>query len=156
MLSRTQPTHEPHCSAVQRKINMMNLQRAQTLLIGYGLPVRLVGDGAVTFQRVHTDSRSLQAGDLFVALRGENFDAHDFLHGAQLVGTQAVIAERGIAEAGLNGLEVADSKMALGALASVWRKQFSLPSIAVTGSNGKTTVTQMISSVLRARCSDKA
>ncbi len=135
---------------------MMNLQRAQALLLSRGVPARLVGDGAVTIQRVHTDTRSLQAGDLFVALKGENFDAHDFLPNAQQAGAQAVIAQHGIAAAGLNGLEVNDSKLALGALAGAWRRQFTLPVIAVTGSNGKTTVTQMVASILRAACADNA
>jgi UDP-N-acetylmuramoyl-tripeptide--D-alanyl-D-alanine ligase len=131
---------------------MMNLQRAQALLHSRGVPARLVGDGAVTIQRVHTDSRSLQPGDLFVALKGETFDAHDFLPNAQQAGAPAAIAQHGIAEASLSGLEVSDSKLALGALAAAWRSQFTLPVIAVTGSNGKTTVTQMVASILRAAC----
>jgi UDP-N-acetylmuramyl pentapeptide synthase len=135
---------------------MMNLQRAQALLLSRGLPVRLVGDGALTIQRVHTDTRSLQAGDFFVALKGDQFDAHQFLPNAQQAGAQAVMAQYGIAEAGLSGLEVVDSKLALGALASAWRRQYSLPLIAVTGSNGKTTVTQMIASILKATCAEKS
>jgi UDP-N-acetylmuramoyl-tripeptide--D-alanyl-D-alanine ligase len=135
---------------------MMNLQRAQALLHSRGVPARLVGDGAVTIQRVHTDTRSLQAGDLFVALKGDTFDAHDFLPNAQQAGAPAAIAQHGIAAAGLSGLEVDDSKLALGALAGAWRRQFTLPLIAVTGSNGKTTVTQMVASILRAACDDKA
>ncbi len=133
---------------------MMNLQRAQTLLLSRGLPARLVGDGMLTIQRVHTDTRSLQAGDLFVALKGEKFDAHDFLPNARQAGAQAVLAQHGLEQAGLSGLEVADTKLALGALASAWRRQYGLPVIAVTGSNGKTTVTQMIASILRASCAE--
>jgi UDP-N-acetylmuramoyl-tripeptide--D-alanyl-D-alanine ligase len=110
----------------------------------------LVGDGALAVQRVQTDTRTLQPGDLFVALKGERFDAHDFLAEARERGAVAAIAQRGLAEAGLSGIEVADSRLALGALAAGWRAQFSLPLIAVTGSNGKTTVTQMIASILRA------
>jgi UDP-N-acetylmuramyl pentapeptide synthase len=135
---------------------MMNLQYAQALLLSRGLPARLVGDGALTIERVHTDTRSLQTGDLFVALKGEKFDAHEFLPDAQQAGAHAVIAQHGIAEAGLSGLEVADSKLALGGLASAWRRQYSLPLIAITGSNGKTTVTQMVASILRAACTDHA
>ncbi|MEO6320543.1 MAG: UDP-N-acetylmuramoyl-tripeptide--D-alanyl-D-alanine ligase, partial [Polaromonas sp.] len=100
--------------------------------------------------RVHTDTRSLQAGDLFVALKGEHFDAHEFLAQARAQGAVAAIAQHGLREAGLPGLEVADTTVALGQLAAGWRSQFSLPLIAVTGSNGKTTVTQMIASILRA------
>jgi UDP-N-acetylmuramoyl-tripeptide--D-alanyl-D-alanine ligase len=123
---------------------MMTLDQAQQ-----HLPmVTLVGDGSVYFSRVHTDTRSLSAGDLFVALKGERFDAHDFLNQAASHGAVAVLAEHGLAEAGLPGLKVPDAKAALGQLAAGWRAQFSLPLIAVTGSNGKTTVTQMIASIL--------
>ncbi|MGH8847767.1 MAG: UDP-N-acetylmuramoyl-tripeptide--D-alanyl-D-alanine ligase, partial [Polaromonas sp.] len=65
-------------------------------------------------------------------------------------GAVAAIAHQGLAEVGLPGLEVADTRLTLGQLAAGWRSQFSLPLIAVTGSNGKTTVTQMMASVLRA------
>jgi len=125
---------------------MMTLAEAQALLPGSGL----VGDGAVAFARVHSDTRSLQAGDLFVALKGDNFDAHDFLAAARGAGAVAAVAERGLAEAGLAGLQVADALAALQQLAHRWRRRFSLPLIAVTGSNGKTTVTQMIAAILRA------
>jgi UDP-N-acetylmuramoyl-tripeptide--D-alanyl-D-alanine ligase len=121
---------------------------------------RLVGSpevlAALDIRRVHTDTRSLQAGDLFVALQGERFDAHDFLPQAKAQGAVAALAQRGLAEAGLPGAEVADSRRALGELARLWREQFSLPLIAVTGSNGKTTVTQMIASILRAEAGDAA
>ena len=100
--------------------------------------------------RVHTDTRSLQPGDLFVALKGERFDAHDFLPQARSAGAVAAIAHAGLAAAGLPGAEVPDTRLALGELARLWRGQFTLPLIAVTGSNGKTTVTQMIASILRA------
>jgi UDP-N-acetylmuramoyl-tripeptide--D-alanyl-D-alanine ligase len=111
---------------------------------------RLIGDGGLAVARVHTDSRSLQPGDLFVALQGERFDAHDFLPQAGAQGAVAAIAQHGLQAAGLPGLEVLDSRLALGQLAAGWRSQFKLPLIAVTGSNGKTTVTQMIASILRA------
>jgi UDP-N-acetylmuramoyl-tripeptide--D-alanyl-D-alanine ligase len=133
---------------------MMSLQRAQALLQSRGIAARLVGDAAVSFTRVHTDTRSLQAGDFFVALKGEKFDANDFLANAKKTGAQAALAERGIAAAQLNGLEVENSKLALGHLAAAWRAQFDLPVIAVSGSNGKTTVTQMVASILRAACAD--
>ncbi len=110
----------------------------------------LVGDGGVALQRVHSDTRTLQPGDLFVALRGERFDANDFIADAQGKGAVAALAHRGRIPAGFSGLEVDDTKLALGALAREWRRQFGLPLIAVTGSNGKTTVTQMIASILRA------
>lgn len=124
---------------------MMSLQQALQWLPS----ARLVGDGALRFTRVHSDTRSLRPGDLFVALKGERFDAHDFLAQASSQGAVAALAQRGLS-ASQPGLLVEDSLKALGQLAAGWRSQFSLPLIAVTGSNGKTTVTQMIASVLRA------
>jgi UDP-N-acetylmuramoyl-tripeptide--D-alanyl-D-alanine ligase len=117
---------------------------------------RVVGQPDLPFARVHTDTRSLQPGDLFVALKGERFDAHDFLPQAQGQGALAALADHGLAAAGLPGVEVPDTRRALGELARLWRSQFDLPLIAVTGSNGKTTVTQMIASILRASAGDKA
>lgn len=116
----------------------------------------VVGQPDVAINRVHTDTRSLQPGDLFVALKGERFDAHDFLPQAAAQGAVAAIAHSGLAEAGLPGVEVPDTRRALGELALLWRQQFHLPLIAVTGSNGKTTVTQMIASILRAAVGDAA
>ena len=119
---------------------------------------RLVGDdasaAAVSFLRVHSDTRTLEPGDLFVALRGERFDANDFLLEAKASGALAALcqgdADERLLAAGLPGLVVADAQQALGQLAAKWRAQFRLPVIAVTGSNGKTTVTQMIAAILRA------
>jgi UDP-N-acetylmuramoyl-tripeptide--D-alanyl-D-alanine ligase len=125
--------------------SMFNLQQAATWVRG-----QLVGDGAVRVQRVHTDTRTLQPGDLFVALKGDRFDANDFIAEAHSKGAVAAIAHRGRLPAGMPGIEVDDGKLALGALANAWRRQYTLPLIAVTGSNGKTTVTQMIASILRA------
>lgn len=109
---------------------------------------------SVVADRIHTDSRSLQAGDLFVALRGERFDGNQFIAQAMAQGAVAVVCEAsGEAQAmavGLPALVVPDARIALGELATGWRAQFDLPLIGVTGSNGKTTVTQMIASILRA------
>ncbi|WKB55216.1 UDP-N-acetylmuramoyl-tripeptide--D-alanyl-D-alanine ligase [Eleftheria terrae] len=116
----------------------------------------LVGDAEVAIERVHSDTRSLRPGDLFVALKGERFDAHDFLSQAKAAGAVAALAHHGLAEAGLPGLQVADTRLALGELAAGWRARFGLPLIAVTGSNGKTTVTQMIAAILRAWLGDAA
>jgi len=117
---------------------------------------RLVGDGKLTIARVHTDSRSLQSGDVFIALQGERFDAHDFLPQLPALGVNAAIATHGLEQAGLAGLEVRDTLQALQTLAKAWRAQFDLPLIAVTGSNGKTTVTQMLASILYAWQSENA
>jgi UDP-N-acetylmuramoyl-tripeptide--D-alanyl-D-alanine ligase len=132
--------------------SMMTLAQAHAMLPG----ATLVGDGALALRRVHTDSRSLRGGDLFVALHGERFDGHDFLPQARQAGATAAIAERGLAECGLPGLLVGDSLRALQELAAEWRRRLTLPVIAVTGSNGKTTVTQMLAAILRAWCGDAA
>ncbi len=116
---------------------------------------KLAGDGSMAFHRVHTDTRTLQHGDLFVALKGESFDANSFLGQAGANGAVAAIAHRGKLPSGMAGIEVDDTRVALGAFAAGWRSQFSLPLIAVTGSNGKTTVTQMIASILRAWMPDE-
>ncbi|MEP6772044.1 MAG: UDP-N-acetylmuramoyl-tripeptide--D-alanyl-D-alanine ligase [Polaromonas sp.] len=131
---------------------MMTLQQA----LGWLPSARLVGDGGVNALRVNTDTRSLQGGDLFIALKGERFDAHAFLAQAKAQGAVAAIAHQGLVEANLPGLEVPDTRLALGRLAAGWRSQFRLPLIAVTGSNGKTTVTQMIAAILQAWKADKA
>ena len=136
----------------------MNL--SLTLAAGWLSGVRAERTEGVTVARVHTDSRSLQAGDLFVALRGERFDANQFIDQAATQGATAVVCEpsgeAAARAAGLPALIVPDSRIALGELAAGWRAQFTLPLIAVTGSNGKTTVTQMIASILRAHAGDAA
>jgi len=114
----------------------------------------VVGEASITPLRVHTDSRSIAAGDLFVALRGETFDANQFLHAARDAGAVALLCQAGLDASayptGVARIEVADTRVALGQLAAGWRRQFDIPVIAVTGSNGKTTVTQMIASILDA------
>ncbi|MFD0666844.1 UDP-N-acetylmuramoyl-tripeptide--D-alanyl-D-alanine ligase [Ramlibacter sp. MAHUQ-53] len=125
---------------------MFHLQQALAWLEG----ATLKGEGATAIARVHTDTRSLQPGDLFVALKGERFDANDLLAEAAAKGAAAVLAHRGRIPAGLSGIEVDDTRLALGRLAAGWRSQFRLPLVAITGSNGKTTVTQMVAAILRA------
>jgi UDP-N-acetylmuramoyl-tripeptide--D-alanyl-D-alanine ligase len=115
---------------------------------------RLVGGraigGNVAFARVATDSRTLVPGDLFVALKGERFDGHDFVPGALARGAAAAIVEEARA-AEFSGplVAVADPLAALGQLAAAWRARFSLPLALVVGSNGKTTVKEMIAAILR-------
>jgi len=129
----------------------LHLQLSQALA---WMPGARLSGADVQVQRVHTDSRSLADGDLFVALRGERFDGHAFIPQARAAGAVAVLCEpageASAVQAGLPALVVPDTRQALGALAAGWRSQFRLPLIAVTGSNGKTTVTQMIASILRA------
>ncbi len=128
---------------------MLTLAQAHALLP----TAQLVGDPAIVISRVHSDTRSVMPGDLFVALQGERFDAHAFLAQAIQAGAVAVMAERGEFA---HGLKVMHSQAGLTALSQAWRQRFHLPMIAVTGSNGKTTVTQMIASILRAWLGDGA
>ncbi len=125
-----------------------------------GLPVVLHGAPCTDITRVHTDSRTLEPGDLFVALRGDKYDANDFLHQAKECGASALLCHGGLPASkypqGLPRIEVANSTLALGQLAQAWRAQFTLPLIAVTGSNGKTTVTQMIAAILQRHAPDGA
>jgi UDP-N-acetylmuramoyl-tripeptide--D-alanyl-D-alanine ligase len=102
------------------------------------------------FDSVSTDSRSAGAGALFVALRGETFDAHDFLDQLAAKGAVAVVAEQLPAGFALPALVVPNTLTALGQIANSWRAQFAIPVIGVTGSNGKTTVKEMIAAILAA------
>ncbi|HEY6774241.1 MAG TPA: Mur ligase family protein, partial [Oxalicibacterium sp.] len=108
----------------------------------------LQGDAA--FDGVSTDSRTVASGNLFVALRGERFDAHDFLPQVASRGVAAVMAERVPADLAVPALIVPDTRIALGEIAQWWRNRFDLPLIGVTGSNGKTTVKEMIAAILEA------
>ncbi len=115
----------------------------------------------VSFNRVATDSRALHEGDLFVALKGERFDGHDFVARAFQEGAVAAVvaADRaGSLARHSRGslLAVADPLAALGGLAAFWRRRFVLPVVAVVGSNGKTTVKEMIAAILRAEFGNEA
>jgi UDP-N-acetylmuramoyl-tripeptide--D-alanyl-D-alanine ligase len=96
---------------------------------------------------VSTDTRTIAAGDLFVALRGPRFDGHDFLDACMRAGAAGAIVSRPLAIQ-LSQVIVKDTLTALTALASAWRGQFSLPLVGVAGSNGKTTVKEMMASIL--------
>ncbi len=100
------------------------------------------------FSGVSTNSQTVEAGNLFVALRGERFDAHDFLADVVARGAAAVVAERVPDGFPLPALIVPDTRHALGQIAQAWRSRFAIPVIGVTGSNGKTTVKEMIASIL--------
>jgi len=104
---------------------------------------------SVEFHGVTTDSRAINAGDLFVALKGERFDGHDYVAQAIARGAAAALTSRRI-DAGLPipQVIVADTRLALGELAAAWRRRFAIPLVALTGSNGKTTVKEMLASVL--------
>ncbi|WP_373981174.1 bifunctional UDP-N-acetylmuramoyl-L-alanyl-D-glutamate--2,6-diaminopimelate ligase MurE/UDP-N-acetylmuramoyl-tripeptide--D-alanyl-D-alanine ligase MurF [Achromobacter sp. JD417] len=97
---------------------------------------------------VSTDTRRIGEGELFVALVGENFDAHDYLDQAASRGACAALVAHQVADAGLTQLVVGDTRVALTRIGAAWRSRFSLPVVAVAGSNGKTTTKEMISAML--------
>jgi len=108
----------------------------------------------VPVTRICTDSRQVQPGDLFLALRGDRFDGHDFLDDVVSNGARALIVEKNRAPSHLGHcaiIAVSDTRKALGLLATRYRADFSLPFIAVAGSNGKTTAKELIASVLKQR-----
>lgn len=115
------------------------------------IPVNLSDEAAcVHFTGITTDSRSLEPGYLFLALRGERFDGHDFAGVAVEKGAIAVITERskGFMLNGVPQLQVEDTLQAYQRIARWWRDQFNIPVIAVTGSVGKTTTKELIAAVL--------
>jgi UDP-N-acetylmuramoyl-tripeptide--D-alanyl-D-alanine ligase len=112
------------------------------------------GPGEGTFPHISTDTRALAAGDLFVALKGERFDAHDFLAEARARGAGAAVARRGTTPVpGLPYFEVDDPLVALGALGRARRRAFprGTPVVAITGSSGKTTTKELVAAALAAR-----
>ena len=102
-----------------------------------------------TFSGVSTDTRKLASGQLFFALRGPNFDAHDKLGDAASAGAVGAVVERRLADSPLPQIVVADTRAALGVLARGWREHFDIPVLAVTGSAGKTTVKEMLAAIMR-------
>lgn len=106
----------------------------------------------VTFSGVTTDSRAVAAGDLFVALKGERFDGHNYVKQVMEQGAAAALVERRDPAWGdFPLLVVKDARLALGELAGHWRSRFAIPVVALTGSSGKTTVKEMIAAILRAQ-----
>jgi UDP-N-acetylmuramoyl-tripeptide--D-alanyl-D-alanine ligase len=117
---------------------------------------RMIGEN-VRFARVITDTRIVAPGDLFVALKGERFDGHDFVATAFARGAvAAIVTEPRAASLAGNLIAVPDALAALGRLAADWRARFAIPVIVVVGSNGKTTVKEMIASILRAHYGEAA
>lgn len=100
------------------------------------------------FNQVTIDTRKLQSGDLFVALPGPNFDGHDYVSYAAEHGAKAALVEHPVQNA-IPEVVVADARLALGEFASGWRDHFDYPVIAITGSNGKTTVKQLTAGIAR-------
>jgi len=107
---------------------------------------RLVG-ADTQFARVSTDSRQIDAGALFVAIQGERFDGNDYVAEARARGAAGALVSR-LEDGPLPQVAVADTKLAFGQMARAWKRNFGIPVIAVTGSNGKTTVKELIVSIL--------
>jgi len=126
---------------------MMRLSEAAIATQG-----QVIGQDAL-FTSVGSDSRALTPGQLFVALRGEHFDGHAYAQ--QCLDQGAAAAMISTEQANLSAaLLVQDTRLALGELAAHWRNKFSIPLAAITGSNGKTTVKEMLASILRAATGD--
>jgi UDP-N-acetylmuramoyl-tripeptide--D-alanyl-D-alanine ligase len=100
---------------------------------------------------ISTDSRKLEADNLFVALRGPRFNGEDYLDQARERGAAAALVSRDCRPAALSLLAVDDTRLALGRLAAHWRGRFSIPLVGITGSNGKTTVKEMTAAILGRR-----
>ena len=130
---------------------MMSLTEAAAMTSGR------VSGAVVRFAGVSTDSRSIKAGELFVALRGDRFDGHEFLQGAAARGAAAGLVDRRYhGPYPVPVVVVEDTKRALGDLARNWRARFSPALIGIAGSNGKTTVKEMVASILRRHAGEKA
>ncbi|MFM2407999.1 MAG: hypothetical protein RL358_741 [Pseudomonadota bacterium] len=128
--------------------------------IAAALDAQLIG-ADVAFSSVNTDSRKIVVGDLFIALRGEKFDGAEYVLSSLKMGALAAIVNQHSyaalradlpENAGL--LLVTDTRIALGKLAAFWRAQFDIPLVAITGSNGKTTVKEMLAAILREHAGD--
>jgi murE/murF fusion protein len=126
---------------------MMQLSEA-----AIALNAKLIG-ADVAFDSVGSDSRNIKAGQLFVAIKGENFDGNIFAAEAINKGAAAVMVSD-VATTASPALVVHDTRLALGELAKYWRSKFSAPVIGVTGSNGKTTTKEMLTAILAAATGD--
>jgi UDP-N-acetylmuramoyl-tripeptide--D-alanyl-D-alanine ligase len=120
---------------------MMDLREAARAVNG-----TLQGE-SVRFSGVTTDSRAVSAGDLFIALKGERFDGHAYVAEAQRRGAAAAMTSQPVS-AQLPQVVVDDTRLGLGRLAAHWRARYAIPLVALTGSNGKTTVKEMLAGIL--------
>lgn len=107
---------------------------------------RVIGED-VLVQSVGTDSRKLEVGQLFIAIKGEHFDGHGYAESVLSQGAAAVLVSQDVEVA--PAVLVEDTRLALGQLAAWWRARFSIPVAAITGSNGKTSVKEMLAAILR-------
>ena len=102
------------------------------------------------YSGVSTDTRTLKHGELFVALRGPRFNANDFVAAAETAGAAGAVVDTRV-ESPIAQIVVRDTQAALTQSAAAWRAQFSMPIVGVAGSNGKTTVKEMIAAILERR-----
>ena len=131
---------------------MMTLGEACRLMGG-----TLAADcGDREFERVRIDSRQAGPGDLFVALTGEQVDGHAYVDAALAAGAAGALVREEVTPPAGPRIRVADPRLSLGQFARAWRARFTLPLIAVAGSNGKTTVTQMIATILHEHAREQA
>ena len=105
--------------------------------------------GDASFASVSSDSRAIQPGQLFVALVGPRFDGHAYLADVAAKGAAAALVSRAVPDVDLPQLVVADTRLALGRLGALNRDAFRAPLAAVTGSSGKTTIKELLASILR-------
>ncbi len=146
-----------HCEAVITRSQPLPDQGEGLSLadvLGFVQGRLLSREGDRSFSRVTTDSRKAGPGDLFVALRGEHFDGHEFVDHALNSGVSGVLVEKPVSQETLRlhapaVVQVADTLVALGDLAAGWRSRFQVPVGVLTGSNGKTTTKEMAVSILR-------
>lgn len=108
----------------------------------------------VEFCCVGTDSRAIKKGQLFVALKGENFDGHEYAAQSLEQGASSVLVSEPLNVG--PAVVVKDTRLALGDLAAYWRAKFEIPVVAITGSNGKTTVKEMLAAILKVATGDDA
>jgi UDP-N-acetylmuramoyl-tripeptide--D-alanyl-D-alanine ligase len=109
----------------------------------------------LAFQGISIDTRTLVPGNLFIAISGAHFDGHDYIEEAAKKGAKAALVSY-LLPAALPQIVVKDTTLALGQLAASWRERFNLPIVAVTGSNGKTTVKNMLAAIMTAACKGNA
>jgi len=150
----------------------MAMKPMRSVRLSEAVPLSLVTDwlsaplpaasAGIMVQGVSTDTRTLQPGDLFIALRGEQFDAHEFLEDVREAGAVAAVVESGhpiLSSPALDGWPLIvcdDTRHALGTLGQAWRQRFTLPVVAVTGSNGKTTTKELVTNLFAAAAGEDA
>ncbi len=123
----------------------MSLDNIAKVLLAEHLEAKHIGEN-VTVKGISTDTRTIQGGELFLALKGPNFDGHKFIDVAYEKGAVACLVEDEVDAK--NIILTKDTHQALGLLAKAWRKEFKKTVFAITGSNGKTTVKEMIAAIL--------